>query len=169
MLRGTGALISVYIKRVERELSYLFYCLNMAKSVNTNDTFHIEQEYIVNVSEQVKSNTNNVNTFDNDSNPIPAYQTVPSSKSKLIEVVRQAKDKGIKGIHVVSQSELIHEDIYTRSAKGFVRNGEIYINVDRANDDTVIHEFGHLYLADAKNNNRLAYYKLLDKIKDTSL
>lgn len=102
-------------------------------------------------------------------NTTPVYQTTPSKQSKLIEVVRQANEKGIKGLHVVYQSDLVNEDIYIRSANGFVRNGEIYINVDRAGDDTVIHEFGHLYLADAKNNNRLAYYALLEKVKDTEL
>jgi methionine aminopeptidase len=123
--------------------------LNRILTDTVEDSLHIDLDYIA------------------DSNTV--YQTTPSKQSKLIEVVRQANEKGIKGIHIVSQSDLINEDIYTRSAKGFVRNGEIYINVDRAGDDTVIHEFGHLYLADAKNNNRLAYYKLLDKIKDTTL
>lgn len=100
---------------------------------------------------------------------IPVYKTTPSKQSKLIEIVRQANEKGIKGLHAVYHSDLVNEDIYIRSANGFVRNGEIYINVDRAGDDTVIHEFGHLYLADAKNNNRLAYYALLEKVKDTEL
>ena len=113
------------------------------------DSLHINSDYIA------------------DSTPV--YQTTPSKQSKLIEVVRQANEKGIKGLHAVYQSDLVNEDIYIRSANGFVRNGEIYINVDRAGDDTVIHEFGHLYLADAKNNNRLAYYALLEKVKDTEL
>jgi hypothetical protein len=113
------------------------------------DSLHIDSDYIA------------------DSTTI--YQTTPSKQSKLIELVRQANEKGVKVIHVVSQSELIHEDIHTRSAKGFVRNGEIYINVDRAGDDTVIHEFGHLYLADAKVNNREKYYELLEKVRQTKL
>ena len=115
----------------------------------SDETLHIDSDYIANST--------------------TVYQTTPSKQSKLIEVVRQANEKGIKGLHVVYQSDLINEDIYIRSANGFVRNGEIYINVDRAGDDTVIHEFGHLYLADAKNNNRLAYYALLEKVKDTEL
>ena len=132
-------------------------------------------QLVVRRDDQIKSATGNVGTFSNtvntiyDSDPTPVYQTTPSKQSKLIEVVRQAREKGIKGLHAVSQSDLINEDIYIRSAFGFVRNGEVYINVDRAGDDTVIHEFGHLYLADAKNNNRLAYYALLEKVKDTAL
>lgn len=118
-------------------------------------------------SDTVEENLSEVTLSINTTTPI--YQTTPSKQSKLIEVIRQANEKGVKGIHIVSHSDLINEDIYIRSANGFVRNGEIYINVDRAGDDTVIHEFGHLYLADAKNNNRLAYYALLEKVKDTEL
>lgn len=130
-------------------------------------------QIVVRYGNQIKSATGShefttsPNIYDADITPV--YQTTPSKQSKLIEVVRQANEKGIKGLHVVYQSDLINEDIYIRSANGFVRNGEIYINVDRAGDDTVIHEFGHLYLADAKNNNRLAYYALLEKVKDTEL
>ena len=119
------------------------------------DSLHIDSDYIAEREE----------IFDS----TPVYQTIPSKQSKLIEVVRQANEKGVKGIHIVSQSDLVNEDIYIRSAKGFVRNGEIYINVDRAGDDTVIHEFGHLYLADAKVNNREKYYELLEKVRQTKL
>lgn len=126
------------------------------------DSLHIDSDHIAEREEILRNATINLN-------PTPVYQTTPSKQSKLIELVRQANEKGIKGLHVVYQSDLINEDIYIRSANGFVRNGEIYINVDRAGDDTVIHEFGHLYLADAKNNNRLAYYALLEKVKDTEL
>lgn len=128
----------------------------------TDETLHIDSDYIAERERILANATRN-------SDPTQVYQTNPSKQSKLIEVVRQAREKGIKGLYAVSQSDLINEDIYIRSANGFVRNGEIYINVDRAGDDTVIHEFGHLYLADAKNNNRLAYYALLEKMKDTAL
>jgi hypothetical protein len=130
------------------------------------------QMWVIN-SNQIKSATSaheftsSPNIYDAD--PTPVYQTTPSKQSKLIEVVRQANEKGIKGIHIVSQSDLVNENIYVRSAKGFVRNGEIYINIDRAGDDTVIHEFGHLYLADAKVNNREKYYELLEKVRQTKL
>ena len=118
-------------------------------------------------SDTVEENLSEVTLSINTTTPV--YQTTPSKQSKLIEIVRQANEKGIKGLHAVYQSNLVNEDIYIRSANGFVRNGEIYINIDRAGDDTVIHEFGHLYLADAKNNNRLTYYALLEKVKDTEL
>lgn len=130
-------------------------------------------QIVVRYDNQIKSATgaheftSSPNIYDADTTPV--YQTIPSKQSKLIELVRQANEKGIKGIHIVSQSDLVNEDIYVRSAKGFVRNGEIYINVDRAGDDTIIHEFGHLYLADAKVNNREKYYELLEKVRQTKL
>ena len=92
------------------------------------------------------------------------YNTTPSIKSKLIALV---KASNMKGLHLVYDADLIGEDPIIRNAKGFVRNGEIYINADRATDDTVIHEFGHLYLADAKLQRPDEYYRLLEKVRDT--
>ena len=92
------------------------------------------------------------------------YNTKPSTKSKLIALVKAAN---MKGLHLIYDADLVKEDPLIRNAKGFVRNGEIYINADRATDDTVIHEFGHLYLADAKLNHPNEYYSLLAKIRET--
>jgi hypothetical protein len=74
----------------------------------------------------------------------------------------------MKGLHLVYDADLVNEDPSIRNAKGFIKNGEIYINADRATDDTVIHEFGHLYLADAKLQHPTEYYQLLSKVKETS-
>lgn len=92
------------------------------------------------------------------------YNTKPSTESKLIALVKAAN---MKGLHLVYDADLVKEDPLIRNAKGFVRDGEIYINADRATDDTVIHEFGHLYLADAKLNHPNEYYSLLAKIRET--
>lgn len=92
------------------------------------------------------------------------YDTKPSTESKLIALVKAAN---MKGLHLVYDADLVGEDASIRNAKGFVRNGEIYINADRATNDTVIHEFGHLYLADAKLNHPNEYYSLLAKIRET--
>lgn len=92
------------------------------------------------------------------------YDTKPSVESKLISLIKTAN---MKGLHVIYDADLVNEDSVIRNAKGFVRNGKIYINADRATDDTVIHEFGHLYLADAKLQHPNEYYQLLTKVKDT--
>ena len=164
LLRGQSALQAVLANRQRKTLESLFYILKLAKSKNISDaSLHVDSDYIVGGRFSLSDQT----IYDSD--PTPVYQTTPSKQSKLIEVVRQANEKGVKGIHIVSQSDLVNEDIYVRSANGFVRNGEIYINVDRAGDDTVIHEFGHIYLADAKVNNREKYYELLEKVRQTKL
>lgn len=94
------------------------------------------------------------------------YDTKPSVKAELIEKIKAAD---MKGLHIVYDSDLVNDDSTTRNAKGFVRNGEIYINVDRATNDTVIHEFGHLYLADAKLNHPNEYYELLSEVRKTDI
>lgn len=92
------------------------------------------------------------------------YQTNPSTKSKLITII---KESNLKGLHIVTDSDLVNEDSTTRNARGFVKNGEIYINVDRAEDDTVVHEFSHLYLANAKVNSPNEYYSVLSRVRNT--
>lgn len=94
------------------------------------------------------------------------YDTKQSPKASLIELVRQSENPYL---HIVTDSDLVNEDASIRNANGFIRNGEVYINVDRANDDTIIHEFGHLYLADAKIKNPAQYYKLLSKVRNSTL
>lgn len=93
-----------------------------------------------------------------------AYDTEPSIKSKLINLV---KTTNIPGLNIVFDEDLVDEDDLIRSSKGFIDEGEIYINADRATDDTVIHEFGHLYLASAKREHPKEYYNLLIQVKNT--
>lgn len=97
---------------------------------------------------------------------IDAYDNNTSTKSQLIELVRQSVET-IKGLHITTDAELVNETADIRNAKGFIRDGEIYINVDRATDDTVIHEFSHIYLAFAKNTHPNEYYSLLEKLHTT--
>ena len=108
--------------------------------------------------------------FENISNTTTTSNTVYATnipiKSKLISFIQQSESM-INGLHIVTDVDLINETPDIRNAKGFVRNGEIYINVDRASDDTVIHEFAHIYLAYAKNTNPNEYYALLEKLHTT--
>lgn len=111
---------------------------------------------------------NPINSFENKKSDLVGnyYDTKPSVESKLIALVKAAN---IKGLHLVYDADLVSEEPSIRNAKGFVKNGEIYINADRANDDTVIHEFGHLYLADAKLQHPEEYYQILAKVRETTL
>lgn len=55
---------------------------------------------------------------------------------------------------------------FTADADGFVQDGVIYINTDRASIGTLIHELGHLYLGALKSdpNKRTTYYKILSEM-----
>lgn len=94
------------------------------------------------------------------------YKTKPSIKAQLIEFIKSADNKYL---HITTDANLLNEDASIRNAKGFIRNGEIYINVDRATNDTIIHEFGHLYLALSKITDTNKYYKILSKVRQTNL
>ncbi len=95
------------------------------------------------------------------------YNTKPSTKSKLIALVKAAN---MKGLHLIYDADLVKEDPLIRNAKGFIKDGQIYINIDKATVDTVIHEFAHLYLAVAKNgSNSQAYYEILSELPQTEL
>lgn len=54
-------------------------------------------------------------------------------------------------------------DAYT--AKGFIYNGEIYINLDNASIDTPIHEITHLLLGSFRNTNPDAYQDLIQVVE----
>lgn len=54
------------------------------------------------------------------------------------------------------QKELSENNI-TPITAGFVYNGDVYLNMEKMNLDTPIHEFGHLWLSWAKNNLGEAY------------
>lgn len=94
------------------------------------------------------------------------YDTKPSNSSKLIEVIKASDNPYL---HLITTEDLIDADNNTKNANGFIQNGEIFINVDKASNDTIIHEFGHLYLADAKLKNPTEYYQLLSKVRQTEL
>ncbi|MBQ0113467.1 MAG: hypothetical protein KBT03_10080, partial [Bacteroidales bacterium] len=92
------------------------------------------------------------------------YNTVPSGKSKLLETIKTMESPYI---YVVTNLDLENEEPTIRNAKAFIKNGEIYINVDKATDATVVHEFGHLYLAQAKLERGKDYYNLLSQLDGT--
>lgn len=165
-------------KQDPNELVKLYYSQSITRDFNHVDS--IEEAIIVeeNINKDDSSigfkENNNIEIEEPINNSIEEskqssivtsqYNTQPSTESKLITLVKTAN---IPGLHLVYDKDLVNEEPNIRNAKGFIRNGEIYINADRATDDTVIHEFGHLYLADAKLQHLEEYYQLLSKVKET--
>lgn len=98
--------------------------------------------------------------------------TKPSASAELMAKVKSLNNPRVK---IISDSDFDHleeladSNMLARIAKGFIKNGIIYINSDKATDDTVLHEFTHIYLAGAKLNNTERYYEILDMIRDTDI
>ena len=95
--------------------------------------------------------------------------TKMGSRKKQQKEQRRKNVNSLQNIRLVTDQDVINEDTATKNAKGFIKEGIIYINIDRATDDTLIHEFSHLYLADAKDKYPILYYKALGNIQDTEL
>ena len=96
------------------------------------------------------------------------YDTKPSTKALLIDLL----DNQFKDLNIikVTNDDLTNEDASIRNAKGFIKDGQIYINIDKATRDTVIHEFAHLYLAAAKmGENSQTYYEILSELPQTAI
>ena len=118
--------------------------------------------------DESKSELANLNN--NDSSQSKLYDTSPSVQAELIAKVKAANNPYLK---VISNSdfdtmpELKGIENSAKYALGFIKNGIIYINSDLANSSTVVHELGHIYLADAKRKHPTEYYKLLELVRDT--
>jgi hypothetical protein len=108
------------------------------------------------------------------SHSIDVGDTLPKipKSSRLTHLVRQMD---LPFIQLVYTDELENESDFTRNANGFVKDGVIYINMDKVNTDaTIIHELGHLYLGAlkskiAKDGNHpeevRQYYDILNELK----
>lgn len=72
---------------------------------------------------------------------------------------------GIQINTITSAAIARHPDLRTRvhpyNAKGFIYNGEIYINTDIATIDTPVHELLHILMGSMKFSNPEMYYKLI--------
>lgn len=71
-------------------------------------------------------------------------------------------------INVMSASEIEERfDINMSRAKGFVKNGEVYINSNLATADTALHELAHIWLQVIKTVNIDTYNKAISFAKDS--
>ena len=82
------------------------------------------------------------------------------TKAQLKELISAIDSPYLKE---VTDVDLEGVDDFTADAEGFVKDGIIYINTDRASVGTVIHELGHLYLGALKSDpeKREHYYDIL--------
>ena len=132
-----------------------------SKNLISNTLKHI----IFNSGAFVRTDPNQLTLFDN--GPTKFYDLKTPMSTKITELVKNVNS--LQNVRLVTDQDVINEDTAIKNAKGFIKEGIIYINIDRATDDTLIHEFSHLYLADARNMHAESYYKILGNIQDTEL
>ena len=111
-------------------------------------------------------------------NNLIKYDDKTARPLSSIRLLRDLSDKisdklGIK-IHVETQSNL--EQLFSEwgeeilnDAKGFVRNGEIYINGSVATEKDLFHEYTHIMLGVLKARNFDNYYNLMDIVANTDI
>jgi hypothetical protein len=91
----------------------------------------------------------------------------PDMTSLMNHVIDKLQTQyGIK-VNSITDSELESDKWnmlipHDKAAKAFVFNNEIYINVDRATKDSLIHEMMHLLIGSIRFNNPSLYQKLID-------
>ena len=93
--------------------------------------------------------------------PIP---DMPIANRAMHNLVSRAQEMhGIK-INEVTTREIATLPDFPGAAtlRGFIRNGEIYINVDNATPDTKIHELMHLFMGGIRFENPKLYQDLLN-------
>lgn len=90
----------------------------------------------------------------------PEQKSSSETKAQLKELISSINSPYLKE---VTDADLEGVDDFTADAEGFVKDGVIYINTDRASVGTVIHELGHLYLGALKSDpeKREHYYDIL--------
>lgn len=94
-----------------------------------------------------------------------AVRPVPSIRM-LNDLAKKIQDKLGINIHIETQSTL--EDLFKEwgqempsNVKGFVKNGEIYINASNATEEDLFHEYTHIMLGVLKAKNYENYYDIV--------
>lgn len=128
---------------------------------NTDEISQLETEYENEVESQISP------LFHKPEIPVRSYyNTQPSIRAKLLSLVQMLNTKNLV---ITNNAELKEKGWDDINAKGFIKDGKIYINEDLAEEDTIIHELGHIYLAVAKMEHPDEYYELLNKVRETDL
>ena len=135
--------------------------INIDETVGKKD---IATDYIVRNPNQIKSATSNSGSFNRLSGNI--YDTEPNDYLVLNNTLQKlAKLYGIN-FNTVTDAELNSErwaDLMpeSRLVNAFIYDGQIYINVDRANLDAPLHEMLHIFVGSMRFTNPKLYQELI--------
>lgn len=121
---------------------------------------------IVSIKKRPNKFTKKVNNIENETK----YNKYKSSAVLRNITAKLERINGIK-INCISRLEMpteIKENVETAGqVKGFIYNGEIYINTDNATIDTPIHEMLHLLLGSLKFSNNDLYNSIVDAVSQS--
>lgn len=113
----------------------------------------------------VEMSSNLLQIDDKTGRPYPSIRLLKDLSQKI-------KDKLGINIHIETQSTL--EDLFKKwnikipsEVKGFVKDGEIYINSSNATDEDLFHEYTHIMLGILKARNFENYYELVKIVAES--
>lgn len=97
---------------------------------------------------------------------IELEESYSPEKSRIIINESLNKMSKLYGINIIPvTTEEIHNIPNAGVVKGFVHNGDIYINTDNATIDTPIHELMHIFLGGVRYSDPTTYFKLVDSVE----
>ena len=132
---------------------------------NSHRDLDIELQTIGNTTlVKVKSRPSEYNILDtNIETNIP--KTLDQQKIGLQNALDKMRNAYGINIQYISNDELI-QDVDVNSAKAFIKNGTIYVNVDNATIDSPIHEMLHLFIGSISFYNPQLFYNLLATVQN---
>jgi hypothetical protein len=145
--------------------------LRVYRKLPTNDQF---EKMVANLPEKVQGKIEEARNLISMLSA-PEEESFSGAASEFMSgVVGRLKETGLANeVFEMSNAEIEEKlvefgaDNVTFTTAGFVYNGDVYLNMDKMNLDTPIHEFGHLWLSWAKNNLKEAYARGLELAKSS--
>lgn len=131
---------------------------------NSHRDLDIELQDIGNTTiVKVKSRPSEYNILDNNiETNIP--ENIDQQKVGLQNALEKLRNCYGINIQYISNDELV-ENVDVNSAKAFIKDGTIYVNVDNATIDSPIHEMLHLFIGSISFSNPQLFQQLLHSIQ----
>lgn len=92
------------------------------------------------------------------------YKNPLSVRQLIYDIGNSFLSKYNGGLQIVEDSDLLNEDAATRNAKAYIKDGVVYVNVDKADLTSPLHELTHVVMAGLKFENPDIYYHLVSLV-----
>ncbi len=115
------------------------------------------------VNKNSNSVKDNVEKLKKRSNP---YYKIKLNSNEAIRAIAENFFEKYNGVlNIINNGDVMDsENEGVRNANAFIDNGDVYINIDKANISSPLHEFTHIILAGLKFQEPKTYYHLLSLI-----